>query len=170
MRDNRNKGVQIKSTAHVLSDRKECSMAKRRVRPDVTINRPVGEVFAYVSDMNNHSIWQSNVLESRLTSPGAAGVGSAYCYFTQLFGSRIQTEGEILTCDMEKGFPYRSTSGPFQIVGGYTFEKVIGGTKVTQRIVADISWFFRLAEPIVVRSVQRNLQGNLLTLKEMMET
>lgn len=144
-------------------------MAKRKVSAEVVINRPVEEVFNFIKDMDNHAAWQMGVLESKITSEGEVGVGSTYKYVTQMMGRQISTEGEIITCDPSHQFMYRSTSGPFQIVGGYTFERVDGGTKVIQRIVADIGGFFRLAEPIVVRSVQRNIGNNLMTLKETLE-
>jgi uncharacterized membrane protein len=144
-------------------------MAKRKVFAEVVVDRPVSEVFAFVKDMDNHMTWQTGVLESKITSDGEVGVGSTYKYVTQMMGRQISTTGEIITCDTNTRFMYRSTSGPFQIVGGYTFEKDGDRTKVTQRIVADIEGFFRLAEPIVVRSVQRNIQNNLQTLKETLE-
>jgi uncharacterized protein YndB with AHSA1/START domain len=144
-------------------------MSQSKVTAEVIINRPLEEVFAFVRDMNNHAEWQTGVLESRVTSEGGVEVGSTYRYVTQMMGRQIQTEGEVITCDLDKGFFYRSTKAPFQIVGGYTFEKGNGGTKLTQRIVADVEGFFRLAKPIVVRTTKRNLENNLLTLKDLLE-
>ena len=144
-------------------------MANRKVSATVTINRPIDEVFNFIKNLNNHANWQTGVLESRITSEGEIGIGSTYKYITQMMGRKISTTGEITTCDVNEGFKYRSTSGPFQIVGGYAFEMEDGNTMVTQQISADIEGFFRLAEPIVVRNVQRNIQNNLLTLKETME-
>ncbi len=144
-------------------------MAKRKVSAEIIINRPVAEVFTFIKDMNNHATWQTGVLESKITSEGEVQVGSTYKYITQMMGRQISTTGEIITCDPNERFMYRSTSGPFQIAGGYTFEIMGDSTMVTQRIVADIEGFFRLAESIVVRSVQRNIQNNLMTLKETLE-
>ena len=145
-------------------------MSQSKVTAEVIINRPMEDVFSFITDMNNHAEWQTGVIESRVTSEGSVQVGSTYRYVTQMLGRHIRTEGEVITCDPNKGFFYRSTEAPFQIVGGYTFEKANGGTKVTQRIVADIEGFFRLAQPIVVRTTKRNLESNLLTLKELLES
>jgi uncharacterized protein YndB with AHSA1/START domain len=145
-------------------------MSKSKVTAEVLINRSIEEVFAFVKDMNNHANWQTGVIESRVTSGDQVQVGSTYCYTTQMLGRQVQTEGEVITCDPAKGFFYRSTKAPFQITGGYTFEKTSEGTKVTQRIVADIEGFFRLAQPIVVRTTKRNLENNLHTLKDILES
>ncbi len=144
-------------------------MSQSKVTASVTINRPLDEVFAFIKNMNNHAEWQMGVIESQVTSEGGVEVGSTYRYVTQMLGRQIHTEGEVITCDPSKGVFYRSTKAPFQIVGGYTFEKTNGGTKVTQRIVADIEGFFRLAQPIVVRTTKRNLENNLQTLKDLLE-
>jgi uncharacterized protein YndB with AHSA1/START domain len=118
-----------------LNRKEKDSMSQSKVTAEVFINRPIAEVFEFIKDMNNHAEWQNGVIESRLTSEGSAEVGSTYRYVTQMLGRQIQTEGEVITCDPNKGFFYRSTKAPFQIVGGYTFEISNGGTKVTQRIV-----------------------------------
>ena len=144
-------------------------MSQSKVTAEVIINRPIEEVFAFIKDMNNHTNWQTGVIESHVTSDGSVEVGSTYRYVTQMLGRQIQTEGEVITCDLIKGFLYRSTKAPFQITGGYTFEKMNGGTKVTQQLVADIKGFFRLAQPIVVRTTKRNLENNLHTLKDLLE-
>jgi uncharacterized protein YndB with AHSA1/START domain len=145
-------------------------MSQSKVKAEVIINRPLEEVFAFIKDMNNHSEWQTGVLESRITSEGGVEAGSTYRYVTQMLGRQVQTEGEVITCDPNKGFFYRSTKAPFQITGGYTFESTNGGTKVAQQIIADVEGFFRLAKPIVVRTTKRNLENNLQTLKELLET
>jgi uncharacterized protein YndB with AHSA1/START domain len=144
-------------------------MSQSKVTAEVIINRPIEEVFTFIKDMNNNTKWQTGVIESRVTSEGSVDVGSTYRYVTQMLGRKIQTEGEVITCDPNKGFFYKSTKAPFQITGGYTFEKTNGGTKVTQRIVADIEGFFRLAQSFVVSKTKRNLESNLHTLKDLME-
>jgi uncharacterized protein YndB with AHSA1/START domain len=145
-------------------------MPQSKVRAEVSINRPLEEVFAFIKDMNNHAEWQTGVVESRVTSEGDVTVGSTYRYVTQMLGRQVQTEGVVITCDPDKGFFYRSTKAPFQITGGYSFESTNGGTKVTQQIVADIEGFFRLAQPIVIRTTKRNIASNLQTLKDLLET
>jgi uncharacterized membrane protein len=145
-------------------------MSQSEVTAHVVIGRPIGDVFAFVKDMNSHAEWQTGVLESRVTSEGSVDVGSTYSYVTQMLGREIRTEGEVITCDPDKGFFYRSTKAPFPIEGGYTFEKANGGTRVTQRLVANIEGFFRLAKPIVERMTKRNLENNLQTLKEVLES
>ena len=62
----------------VVLRKEQDKMAKRKVKAEVTINLPPGKVFSYISNMDNHADWQNGVLESKLTSEGAVGVGSTY--------------------------------------------------------------------------------------------
>jgi uncharacterized protein YndB with AHSA1/START domain len=144
-------------------------MSQSKVTAEVIINRPIEVVFAFIKDINNYANWQTGVIESHVTSDGSVEVGSTHRYVIQMLGRQIQTEGEVITCDPTKGFFFRTTKAPFQITGGYTFEKTNGGTKVTQQLVADIKGFFRLAQPIVLRTAKRNLENDLHTLKDLLE-
>jgi hypothetical protein len=42
----------------------------------LTIQRPVGDVFAFLADFDNIPIWNYAILETRKTSPGPVGVGT----------------------------------------------------------------------------------------------
>ena len=48
-----------------------------RIDHSVEINRPSGEVFAYVSDLNNDPKWQQGLDEAKFTSEGPVAVGAA---------------------------------------------------------------------------------------------
>ena len=44
----------------------------------VVIDRPIEEVFAFVTDPDNVSLWQSTSLETEQTSEGPVGVGTTF--------------------------------------------------------------------------------------------
>ncbi len=48
------------------------------VARSITINRPVAEVFAYVSEVSNEPAWHTDVLEARQTSAGPIGIGTTF--------------------------------------------------------------------------------------------
>jgi hypothetical protein len=59
----------------------------------VVIDRPVEEVFAFATDPNNDSLWQSTTLETEQTSEGAVDVGTTFrngsTRFTQTFEAEV---------------------------------------------------------------------------------
>lgn len=140
-----------------------------KVEVSVVINRPIEEVFAFAANIENNAQWQSGVLKAQVTSEGPIGVGTTYRYVTQLLGRRIEADGEIIEYEPNKKYSFESTSGPFPIEGGLTCEAAEGGTKVTQVVEADIGGFFKMAEPLVVRTIKKQFEADVGNLKELLE-
>lgn len=140
-----------------------------KVKTSVVINRPVEEVFEYMGDPSNNVQWQSGTIESKQTSEGPRGVGTTTQAVTQFLGKRLESTGEITEYEPNRRVGVKSTSGPIPITATTTFEEVEGGTKVTLEAEGDVSGVFKLAEPIVARTAQRQFEGNYLTLKDVLE-
>ncbi len=136
----------------------------------VSIDRPIGEVFAYVTDYDTHLQWQSGLVEAKVTSEGPLGVGSRYTYVAQMLGRRLETAGEITEHEPPRKHWWKATSGPFpKFEGGFLFEDVNGGTKVTMHAEGEPGGFFKLAEPLAARMVRRQLETSLNNLKDVLE-
>jgi uncharacterized membrane protein len=140
-----------------------------KVEVSVVINRPIEEVFAFAANIENNAQWQSGVLEARVTSEGSIGVGTTYRYVTQLLGRRIEADGEVTGYEPNRKYSFKSTSGPFPIEGGLTCEAAEGGAKVTLAVEADIGGFFKMAEPLVVRTIKRQFEADVGNLKDILE-
>jgi uncharacterized membrane protein len=140
-----------------------------KVEVGVVINRPIEEVFAFAANIENNAEWQSGVLEAQVTSEGPIGVGTTYRYVTQLLGRRIEADGEIIEYEPNRKYSFESTSGPFPIEGELTCEAAEGGTKVTLAVEADIDGFFKMAEPLVVRTIKKQFEADVGNLKELLE-
>ena len=63
-----------------------------RVEERVLIARPLPEVFAFLSDVQNEPRWVPQVVEVTLTSSGPLGVGATY-------RERLRANGVVLTVD-----------------------------------------------------------------------
>lgn len=144
-------------------------MAKRKVETQVVINRPIEDVFAYVIDLNNLTQWDTGVLEAEYTSEDPIGVGTTYRHVIQFLGRRLETEGKVIEFEPNKKISYKSESGPGSGEVYIAFETTNGDTRVTQRIKAEFGGLFKLAEPIVFRSMQRQNEASLATLKDILE-
>jgi hypothetical protein len=65
------------------------------VSSSVTINQPVGKVFAYVTGVENHKVWQAGILDAKVTPAGPVGVGSIYHYTSQVMGRKMETQLQV---------------------------------------------------------------------------
>jgi uncharacterized membrane protein len=136
----------------------------------IVINRPVEEVFAFVSNSENYPKWSSWSREVKITSAGPIGVGTTYRAVVTFLGRRIEGEIECTEYEPNRSYATKSTSGPFPAESRVTFERVEGGTRVTNTLVAEPGGFFKLAEPLLVSMIKRQFEANMANLKDLMET
>jgi uncharacterized protein YndB with AHSA1/START domain len=132
------------------------------------IKRPVEEVFAYLTDPEKTTEWNSLVLESRASPAGPLHVGSKIHSVIKFLGRRFEVTGDVTEYVSNRNYTTKSTV-PFPAEGTLSVEPVAGGTKVTIGGRAEPGGFFKLAEPILGRIAKRQFQAQLDTLKEILE-
>ncbi len=133
------------------------------------IKRPVEDVWAVISNVENNPKWASSALEAKQTSAGPIGVGTTAQFVGKFLGRRIETESVITEFEPNRKYSWESKSGPFPIKGSTALEQIDGGTRVTGTLEAEPGGFFKLAEPLVITMAKRSFQGDLDNLKDLME-
>jgi uncharacterized membrane protein len=128
-----------------------------RIQANVTINRPIDEVFRFMTNHQNALRWQSGLLEARVTND-VVGVGKTWVDVVQFLGRRLEIASELTEFEPLRTVGFKSTSGPIPLEGRYAFEPGGAGTKVTFTLQGEAGGFFKLAEPIVARSTQRDIE------------
>lgn len=140
-------------------------------RVSVHINRPIDEVFAFVSNPVNFPRWAGALVkESRQTSRGPVGVGTAFTQLNVLMGRRFLSEMRVITYEPPHRFEYETTSGPIRFTGHYTFEAVDDGTRFTSIDESEPSGFLRYLQPLLQPFAQRQITANLSKLKAVIES
>jgi uncharacterized membrane protein len=140
-----------------------------RVEASVVINRPLEEVFAFASNTENHTQWNSGVLEVEQTSEGPVGVGTTFRGVDHFLGQRVEWTSEVTEYQPDRRVDHTIAAGAIRLEESCTFECVEGGTELTVLYEGEARGFLRLAEPIVVRMFQRQIEGNLANLKDVLE-
>lgn len=138
------------------------------VKSSTTVNQPAGDVFAFVNDQANAQLWLSGLLETRPTSE-SHGVGYTWVDVMEVFGRRVETEFELTEFEPDQKMAFKSIRGSFPISGVYTFEPHGESTTVTFDLEGEPGGFFRLAEPLLSRMLQRQWDANLGNLKDILE-
>ena len=140
-----------------------------KVETSIVINRPVGEVFEYVSNPENNPQYESAVIEAKKTSAGPMSVGSTWREVRQFMGRRIESINEVTEYQPNKKIAFKTKSGPIPAEGSYTFEAVDGKTKLTVIGQGETGGFFKIADPLVARMVKRDLETASANLKDLLE-
>src|SRR5574341_1550301 len=132
-----------------------------KIETAITINCPIEEVFACVADIRNNVKWMTGVIAAEVISEGPVGVGTKYRFDIEVIGRKLETTGELTAYDPPKKTAWKATSGPFPMSGSTTFEPVESGTHVTDMIEAEPGGFFKLAEPLLIKQQQSQMEADM---------
>jgi len=139
------------------------------IKHSTVIDRPVEEVFAYVTDIEELSTWAGEIVEARKTSQGPVDEGTTWTGVIKALGRQMENTHEIGTFEPNRKFGIKITSGPVLGEVEYSFESIGDSTKVSVNVEADTGGFFRLADPLVMRMMQRQYETNFANLKDLLE-
>ena len=141
------------------------------VTVEAVIARPRSEVAAYVADWRNDPSWIRALTGVRLVSDGPFGAGSRVERSASFLGRRIVYVNEVAVLEPETRLVMRSVKAPFPMVVTYEFaDAEAGATRMRIRVEGDAGGFYRIAAPVLSRSVRKAVEGDLARLKEVLET
>lgn len=141
-----------------------------RIEASVVINRPINDVFVYVTDAGSWPQWESGLLEVEQMSEGPMGVGTTFRGANKTLGQKMEWTSEITEYKPNRKWGQKIISKDWSTVESLTFEPVEGGTKFTLFSQLETGGFFRLIAPITARMMQKQIEGNLAKLKDILET
>jgi uncharacterized membrane protein len=141
-----------------------------RVEESVTIDRPVGEVFTYLADIERQPEWVSSLLESAKSSDEPTGEGTKYRQQAKILGRRFESTNEITAYQPPHVYEFQAEHGPMHVRMRFTLTPEGERTRLVQVADGESGGFFKLADPIVARTMRKQLQADLETLKTMLES
>jgi carbon monoxide dehydrogenase subunit G len=142
-----------------------------RAEEHITINRPIEEVFAYLSDIERQAEWVSTLSESQKTTSGPTEAGTTYRQVVKVLGRRVESENEVTDYQPPTLFAFRGKSGPMRM--GMRFTLTSAGpetTEVTQVAEGASGGVFKLADPMLAPTMKKQFAADLETLKTMLES
>lgn len=130
------------------------------------IERPREEVAAYAVDWRNDMDWIGALNEVELVQDEPLQVARVAGFL----GKRIEYVNEVVEHEPGRRLVMRSVKAPFPMTVTYEFEDAgDGGSVMRIHTQGDASGFYRVAGPLLSRSVKRGLERDLATLKERLE-
>lgn len=136
----------------------------------IKIHRSPQEVFEYVVNMHNLPTWSSIVIDVKDVSQPSVGREGRYTAVAKFLGKKLDSPFRLT---VEEGPPLtlaaKSMGGPAPSDWRYTFKPSDGGTEFHVRVDSQPNGFFSLAEPLLMRSLRRQMITDGETLKEVLE-
>ncbi len=140
-----------------------------RIEKSIKVNCTPEKAFAFATDFNKAATWQEGVIEAKVTSEGATGVGTTYAWTAKALGQTMETRGEVTVWNPPLAYEWKATKSPFPLAGGMKFQADGSGTLVTVFADAEPGGFFKLAEGMIKGQMEKQFEGNLETLKKLLE-
>jgi uncharacterized membrane protein len=141
-----------------------------RAQHTVVVGRPTDEVFEFLTDLSNVPSWQSGSIDVQ-EPEGSLGVGTTYVQVLKFLGRRIETTLEVTEFEPGRRFALKTLSGPVPFEVRHTLEPADGdgATRLRVELEGEPGGFLKLADALVERSAQRQIERDFATLKELVE-
>jgi len=150
-----------------------------KVSQSVVINCPVKEVFEFISNPDNAPQWVSGIHQVKRLSKGPLKVGTKARQVRRFLGRELGADYEVTHFEQNKRVDVKVITGPLAGFGvaesvapapGEDVERQTVVTFVGQgEIGGSLRKVFKLAEPVLSRMYERQLQADLGHLKDLLE-
>jgi uncharacterized membrane protein len=131
---------------------------------EVTIGRPVGEVFAYVTDVRNVPEWQESAVSAEWIDEGRR-----FRERRHFMGRTAEIELEVTALEPDRRFDVHASKGPVTFEIHHSFEGRDGGTLVRVHGEAALTGALRFAAGMAKRQAERQFRADFERLKARLE-
>jgi uncharacterized membrane protein len=131
---------------------------------DVTIDRPVGEVFAYVTDVRKVPEWQESAESAEWIEEG-----KRFRERRQFMGRTAELELEVTALEPGRRFDVRAVKSPITFEIRHSFDGAGGGTLLRVHGEAKLGGALRFAAGVAKRQAERQFRSDFQRLKAVLE-
>jgi carbon monoxide dehydrogenase subunit G len=135
----------------------------------IFINRPQQEVWDFVSNIANAIHWESGTEFAEWTSEEPHGVGSTARGVSKILGRKMEFPIVVTAWDPPNELGRKSVSGPIQAESTVKLEPGEGGTQLSVRYQGEAGGFFKIAEGLLRRQLEKQTTANYNALKLLLE-
>jgi len=140
----------------------------KRVERQATIGAPPDEVFAYVSDLEKLSQWQTGVVSAQRTSEGAMGVGATALVTREIMGNRVEAPLTVTEYDPPRRLAIGSEVSGVKANGTLDFVPSGDGKATDLTFAMEIrgSGFTGFMEGMIASAAGGDIDSSLARLQE----
>ncbi|HEX9331575.1 MAG TPA: SRPBCC family protein [Anaerolineales bacterium] len=136
---------------------------------NITIDRPVKEVFDFILDGTNSPLWRPSVVDVQLMPGKPLGVGTVFKQGLKGPGGRIDGDYEIIECKPNELIKFQVIAGPARPAGTYIFQSMDNSTQVTFILDFQPKGLAKLMDGMINNSMKGEV-ATLSNLKAYLET
>ena len=135
---------------------------------DLKVNRPVEQVFAWLTNGENQGKFDKSSLKMEALTPGPWQAGTQFRELRDLGGRKTEVLSEIAELEPNRRFVIRSKTGP-EWLGIWLFEPEGNSTHLRWTGQMRMKGFGRLLEPLIGRQMRAQISRQFAQLPSLME-
>ena len=140
-----------------------------RIHVETVINRPIDQVFPYVSDFTKLPQLDPAVLSIERANDGPDRVGAIWTH-TRKAGGRVITAPIRLTeYDAPNRMAHVSESGPVRVEVTMIFKRQGANTRVIEDLEMAIKWPLKFLQPMIARDTNKSAAAIHTRFKKLLE-
>lgn len=141
-----------------------------KLESTITINRPVQDVWDFVSDCTNEPQWHVDCTAARATSPLPLRTGSTQAW-AMTYAKGKEANLRVTALESGRLEQLETVSAPMNIkpILTYTFEAAGSRTRFTRGMEVRPTGMTRLMQPFLRRMMAKNNAGYVRNLKKVLE-
>lgn len=132
---------------------------------EVVIDRPVQDVWDFISEPNNLPKWLSGISDIRKSAETMA-VGESYGFKRRFLGRSVDGTSSVTAYDPPTKYAYSFASGDMTSTITYELEKLGDGTLLNFSYEAEVGGFFGVAPKVVLSRATGEYEKDLEKLKQ----
>ena len=140
----------------------------KAIENSIVIQRPVADVFDYVTHYENDTRWRHGVSVMTQNTPQTQ-LGTETQEVLEFMGSRYNTRGKVVEYVPNSKAAFQSIEASLPVTGWRLVEAADGGTRLTLHLEPDIQGTMALFAPLLRAVFSRQMHGDLQTLKQILE-
>ncbi|KAB2333133.1 hypothetical protein F7731_16475 [Cytobacillus depressus] len=139
-------------------------------RSSVIINKPIAEVFQYITSMENTPEIMPNVVKMEKLTEGPIGKGTKFKETRSVRGKKVNAEIEMVGFKQDHSFTTRSNSNGLIVEYAYAFHEIEEGTQVElDAFVKTSGLIMKMTKRFIVNMIKKEDGFQLEYLKDMLE-
>jgi carbon monoxide dehydrogenase subunit G len=135
----------------------------------IGIARPPEDVFAYLADVSNLTVWQSGVHSAEIEGGGAASAGARVVESRTMLGKEMTTTLEIVDFEPPRLFTLRALDGPALLTIRHELEPSGGETELHVVVDGEVKHMPGFAAGLMMRGAERQFRKDFDRLKRLLE-
>lgn len=145
------------------------AQAGYKAEVSIWIDRPPTEVFQFIANYNNDTLWRRGVARMSQSPLSETGVGTITHEEMEFLGRRYITIAQITDFEPDKRLEWSSIEATTPVSGWREVAAEGHGARFTQVVVADLQGFYRWFAPLMVAMFKKQISQDMARLKQILE-